>query len=38
MSKTKKNSDIASVMPRYIVDERNGCIAIRDTQHPDFNK
>lgn len=38
MSKTKKNGDIASVMPRYIVDERNGCIAIRDTEHPDFNK
>lgn len=24
--------------PRYVVDERNGCIAIRDTQHPDYMK
>ena len=24
--------------PRYVVDERNGCIAIRDTQHPNYMK
>jgi len=23
---------------RFVVDERLGCIAIRDTQHPSFNK
>ena len=28
---------IASVMPRFFVDERVGCIAIRDTQHTDFD-
>ena len=28
---------IADVMPRFFVDERVGCIAIRDTQHPDFD-
>jgi hypothetical protein len=25
------------VMPRFFVDERVGCIAIRDSQHPDFD-
>lgn len=25
------------VMPRFIVDERSGCIAIRDTHNPEFN-
>lgn len=25
------------VMPRFFVDERVGCIAIRDTQHPEFD-
>ena len=29
---------IGDVSPRFIVDERNGCIGIRDTKHPDFNK
>ena len=46
MSKEKKTSDkpqngndfIADVMPRFFVDERAGCIAIRDRQHPDFDK
>ena len=28
---------IADVMPRFFVDERVGCIAIRDTQHPEFD-
>ena len=26
-----------AVMPRFFVDERVGCIAIRDTQHPEFD-
>lgn len=25
------------VMPRFFLDERVGCIAIRDTQHPDYD-
>jgi hypothetical protein len=25
------------VMPRFFVDERVGCIAIRDSHHPDFD-
>lgn len=45
MSKETQNIDkaengndfIADVMPRFIVDERNGCIAIRDTHNPEFN-
>ena len=32
-----KQSLIHDVMPRFFVDERNGCIAIRDRQHPDFD-
>lgn len=28
---------IADVMPRFFVDERVGCIAIRDTHHPKFD-
>lgn len=36
-SKTIPESLVASVMPRFFVDERNGCIAIRDRQHSDFN-
>ncbi len=32
-----KQCTIPSVMPRFIVDERNGCIAIRDTHNPEFN-
>jgi len=31
------NDFIADVMPRFFVDERVGCIAIRDTHHPDFD-
>ena len=30
--------NIGAVMPRFFVDERAGCIAIRDRQHPDFDK
>jgi hypothetical protein len=26
------------VMPRFFVDKRVGCIAIRDSHHPEFNK
>ena len=43
MSKENNTEDkdkalhIADVMPRFIVDERNGCIAIRDTHNPEFN-
>jgi hypothetical protein len=42
MSKVSKNSHTkqsrkTGVMPRFFVDERNGCIAIRDRQHPDFD-
>ena len=33
-----KQCTIPSVSTRFIVDERNGCIGIRDTKHPDFNK
>ena len=29
---------IDSVMPRYYVDERAGCAAVRDREHPKFNK
>ena len=25
------------IMPRFFIDERVGCIAIRDRQHPDFD-
>lgn len=32
-----KALDIADVMPRFFVDERVGCIAIRDTHHIDFD-
>ena len=32
-----QQSCITAVMPRFFVDERNGCIAIRDRQHPDFD-
>jgi hypothetical protein len=28
---------IGAVMPRFFVDERVGCIAIRDSHHPDFD-
>ena len=28
---------ISGVMPRFFVDKRVGCIAIRDTQHPEFD-
>jgi hypothetical protein len=27
-----------SVSPRFIVDERNGCIGIRDSEHPKFEE
>lgn len=27
-----------NVMPRFFVDRRIGCIAIIDSQHPDFDK
>ena len=42
MTDILKNSElqqscITAVMPRFFVDERNGCIAIRDRQHPDFD-
>ena len=30
-------SCVTAVMPRFFVDERNGCIAIRDRHHPDFD-
>ena len=36
----KENTEALSktnVMPRFFVDERVGCIAIRDTQHPEFD-
>ena len=26
------------VLPRFFVDKRVGCIAIRDSHHPEFNK
>lgn len=29
--------NIADVMPRFFLDERVGCIAIRDSHHPDFD-
>ena len=29
--------NIGAVMHRFFVDERVGCIAIRDMQHPEFN-
>ena len=29
---------IPGVSPRFIVDERNGCIGIRDTKHQKFNE
>lgn len=32
-----QQSCITAIMPRFFVDERNGCIAIRDRQHPDFD-
>ena len=32
-----KPCTIHGVMPRFFVDERVGCIAIRDTQHPEFD-
>lgn len=31
------NSPLGGVMPRFFVDKRVGCIAIRDTQHPKFD-
>jgi len=43
MSDTKETIETTShdlssgVMPRFFVDERVGCIAIRDTQHPEFD-
>ena len=33
-----KQCDIPVLSPRFIVDERNGCIGIRDTKHPRFNE
>ena len=30
-------SCLGAVMPRFFIDERVGCIAIRDSQHPDFD-
>jgi hypothetical protein len=32
-----QQSCITDAMPRFFVDERNGCIAIRDRRHPDFD-
>jgi hypothetical protein len=32
------NDFIADVMPRFFIDERAGCIAIRDREHPKFDK
>ena len=29
--------NIADVMPRFFLDARVGCIAIRDSHHPDFD-
>jgi len=42
MTELSKNTQVpqcykTTVMPRFFVDERNGCIAIRDRQHPDFD-
>jgi hypothetical protein len=39
ISNTEKtaNSDLGVVMPRFFLDERVGCIAIRDSHHPDFD-
>ena len=36
MSEVRKN-DSDKEYKRFIVDERNGCISIRDTEHPEFN-
>jgi hypothetical protein len=33
----KPQLNIGAVMPRFFVDERVGCIAIRDSHHPDFD-
>ena len=35
-NETKALSQTA-VMPRFFVDERVGCIAIRDTHHPEYD-
>jgi len=42
MEETKKQEEtaqlgIGAVIPRFFVDERVGCIAIRDSHHPDFD-
>jgi len=33
-----ENALLHSVMPRYFVDERAGCAAVRDREHPKYNK
>lgn len=33
-----KPCTIHGVMPRFFVDERAGCIAIRDRHHPEFDE
>jgi len=37
LKENQESCTIADVMPRFFVDERVGCIAIRDTQHPEFD-
>ena len=37
-NKTMNELNKNGITPRYIVDERNGCIAIRDTEHPKFKE
>jgi hypothetical protein len=42
MEENSKNNEtaqlgIGAVMPRFFVDKRVGCIAIRDSHHPDFD-
>ena len=32
------NDTIHSVMPRFFLDVRAGCAAIRDRKHPDYNE
>jgi hypothetical protein len=32
------NLNVGDATPRFFVDERIGCIAIRDREHPDFDK
>lgn len=33
-----KNDVIDVVMPRYFIDERAGCAAVRDREHPKYDK